>query len=103
MSDTTFIKKISLKSKLKCLKALKHDIRKQRVFLDESRSNFKLDSLEQITKVKNDEQVKGYPCVGESKAISEKYYTKLGVKINPYETKYPKEDHPVNLEHIFLK
>jgi hypothetical protein len=92
-----------LKTKLENLKKFKNDIKKKRVILDDSRSSFKLDSLEQLMRVKNTSQVKGYPCVGSSEKYIEKYNTRLGVKINPIETKFNKEEHPMNLEHIYLK
>jgi len=95
--------KIKYNDKIVLLRKLKHNIKKRRLVFDEERTNFKLDRLEQLSRIKNTSEVKGYPCVGFSADIEENYKTKLGLKINPLESKYNKVEHPSNLECIILK
>lgn len=95
--------KINYNKKISLLKRLKHELKKKRIVLDEERTNFKLDRLEQLSRIKNTSEIKGYPCVGFSNKISDQFKTRIGVKINPLETRFNKLDHPSNLEHIILK
>ena len=95
--------KINYADKIKLLKRLKHELKRKRIVLDEERTNFKLDRLDQLSRIKNTSELKGYPCVGFSHKIQEQFNTQIGIKINHLETKYSKTEHPGNLEHIILK
>jgi len=84
-------------NKLKLLNSYKHEIRKKRIFFDESKDMFGFDTMTQLIKVKNTSEVKGYPFM-----INNKKY-KFGLKVIPVENKYEKHEHPSNLEFIILQ
>jgi len=95
--------KFDLLNKIKLLKDVRHEIRKKRFILDESREKFGFDDMTQLSKVKNTSEVKGYPFVAskiESRVLKG---LKLGLKIVPIETKFEKYEHPTNLEFLALK
>jgi hypothetical protein len=89
--------KLTYPEKLKYLNSLKHEIKKKRIFLDESKEFFGFDNMTQLIKVKNTSEVKGYPFL-----ISNKKY-RLGLKVIPIETKYEKAEHPSFLEFNILR
>jgi hypothetical protein len=92
-NDFTIIEKNSF------FKNIAHLIKKKKIFIDEERSNFKLDRVLLLDNVKNTSQIKGYPCVG----FIEKLNLSLGLKINPIDSQFPKENHPAYLEYNILK
>lgn len=95
--------KFELANKIKLLKDIRHEIKKKRFILDESRDRFGFDDMTQLTKVKNTSEVKGYPFVAskvESKVLKG---LKTGLKVVPVETKFEKQEHPTNLEFLALK
>lgn len=95
--------KFELANKIKLLKDIRHEIKKKRFILDESRERFGFDDMTQLTKVKNTSEVKGYPFVAsklESKVLKG---VKVGLKVVPVETKFEKHEHPTNLEFLALK
>jgi hypothetical protein len=95
--------KFELGNKLKLLKDIRHEIKKKRFILDESREKFGFDDMTQLSKVKNTSEVKGYPFVAsklESKVLKG---VKIGLKVVPVETKFEKHEHPTNLEFLSLK
>lgn len=95
--------KFTLENRIKILKDIRHEIKKKRFILDESRDKFGFDDMTQLTKVKNTSEVKGYPFVAskiESKLLKG---IKVGLKVVPIETKFDKNEHPTNLEFIALK
>jgi serine/threonine protein kinase len=107
MSEAVNASKLSLKfdleNKIRVLKNVRHEIRKKRFILDESREKFGFDDMTQLSKVKNTSEVKGYPFVAsklESKVLKG---LKIGLKVVPIETKYEKHEHPTNLEFLALK
>lgn len=83
---------------LKYLKDLRQSIKKKRFILDETQEKFGLIELKQLTEVKNDKEIKGYPFYGKNKNNNE-----IGIKIVPIEKKYNKYNHPSMLECTFLK
>ena len=95
--------KISWTEKIKLLKKLKHDLKKKKLIIDEERTNFKCEKFEILHRSKNLDEMKGYPCFGESQKILDTYKTQLGIKIIPIEKKFPKDTHPGDLEHLILK
>ena len=95
--------KFELGNKVKLLKDIRHEIKKKRFILDESREKFGFDDMTQLSKVKNTSEVKGYPFVAsklESKVLKG---LKVGLKVVPIETKFEKHEHPTNLEFLALK
>jgi hypothetical protein len=95
--------KFELGNKTKILKDIRHEIKKKRFILDETREKFGFDDMTQLTKVKNTSEVKGYPFVAskvESKILKG---VKVGLKVVPVETKFEKHEHPTNLEFLALK
>jgi hypothetical protein len=95
--------KFELANKIKLLKDIRHEIKKKRFILDETRERFGFDDMTQLTKVKNTSEVKGYPFVAskvESKVLKG---LKVGLKVVPVETKFEKHEHPTNLEFLALK
>lgn len=95
--------KFELSNKIKILKDIRHEIKKKRFILDESREKFGFDDMTQLSKVKNTSEVKGYPFVAsklESKILKG---VKVGLKVVPVETKFEKHEHPTNLEFLALK
>lgn len=94
---------MDLKNKQKCLNDIRHAIKRKKLFFDESKDKFGMEELSLLMKVKNTSEVKGYPF----KVIPKKNdYTKglkLAIKIVPIETKYNKNEHPCQLENIFLR
>jgi uncharacterized membrane protein YgcG len=95
--------KFDFKAKLDLLKSIRHDIKKKRFILDESKENFGFDNLSLLKKVKNIDEVKGYPFVASKRESKTLKGLKMGVKVVPIETKYEKNEHPSNLEYILLK
>ena len=87
---------LTFNEKLKSLNKLKHDIKKKRIFLDESKQFFGFDNMTQLIKVKNTSEVKGYPFL-----INNKNH-RFGLKVIPIETKYEKYEHPSFLEFNIL-
>ena len=83
--------------KLKNLNSLKHEIKKKRIFFDESKEFFGFDIMTQLIKVKNTSEIKGYPFL-----INNKHH-RFGLKVIPVENKYEKHEHPSYLEYIILK
>lgn len=95
--------KFDIAQKVKLLKDIRHEIKKKRFLLDETRERFGFDDMTQLTKVKNTSEVKGYPFVAskvESKVLKG---LKVGLKVVPVETKFEKHEHPTNLEFLALK
>jgi hypothetical protein len=84
-------------NKLKNLNSLKHEIKKKRIFFDESKEFFGFDVMTQLIKVKNTSEIKGYPFL-----INNKHH-RFGLKVIPVENKYEKHEHPSYLEYIILK
>lgn len=105
MSNSTYSKKIlPLNQKIKYLKEIRHEIKKKRIFFDESKERLGLDELSQLIKVKNTSEVKGYPFKGyKNSYLSTTKGIQFGIKIVPIETKYDKQEHPCNLENLVLK
>jgi hypothetical protein len=102
-SDSTKIYH-SLNKKIKYLQTIRHEIKKRRIFFDETRERFGLDELSQLVKVKNTSEIKGYPfkgCKGSYNKVTRGI--KFGLKVMPIETKYDKSEHPCYLETIILK
>jgi len=95
-------KKFKLDEKKELLKKIRHEIKKKRIFLDESKDKFGFEEFTQLIKVKNTSEVKGYPFKAYSPKLNE-HGIKYGIKIMPVETKYDKKEHPGNLENIILK
>lgn len=93
----------SLDKKLEYLKEIRREIKKKRLFFDESKDKFGMDEMSQLIKVKNTSEVKGYPFKVSKVDSQVMHGIKLAIKIMPVETKYEKRDHPCNLENIALK
>jgi len=91
------------KTKLDLLKTIRHEIKKKRFILDESRDNFGFDNLKLLKKVKNEDEVKGYPLVATKQQSKILKGLRMGIKVMPIETKYEKHEHPGNIEFILLK
>lgn len=92
-----------LQKKLEYLLSIRHEIKKKRFLLDESKEKFGMDEMTQLARVKNENEVKGYPFkVSKSDSPTTKGL-KLGLKVVPIETKYEKNEHPCNLENVVLK
>jgi hypothetical protein len=89
--------------KLSILRGIRNDIKKKRFVLDENINNFGFDKMTQLKKVKNIDEIKGYPFVASKKTSKTLKGLKLGLKIVPSELKYNKFEHPSNLEYIALK
>jgi hypothetical protein len=97
-------KNIEFTKKLTYLQNIRHEIKKKRILLDESKERFGLDELSQLIKVKNTSEVKGYPFKGSKSSYNKiTHGINFGLKIVPIETKYDKIDHPCNLENLILK
>jgi len=64
-------------NKLKNLNSLKHEIKKKRIFFDESKEFFGFDVMTQLIKVKNTSEIKGYPFL-----INNKHH-RFGLKVIP--------------------
>lgn len=94
---------LTLDERSKILQNIRHELRKRRFVLDESRDKFGLDELSLLMKVKNTSEVKGYPFKASKSSLSVAKGEKIALKIVPIETKYDKTEHPCHLEHIFLK
>ena len=101
MSDDSY--KFEYNQKLSILKSIRHEIKKKRFILDESKDKFAFDDLTQLKKVKNTSEVKGYPFVASKVQSKTLKGIKLGLKVIPIETKFEKYEHPTNLEFIALK
>jgi hypothetical protein len=100
MSNPKFI----LNKKSRYLRDIRHEIKKKRIFFDESKERLGLDELSQLTKVRNTSEVKGYPFKGsKQKYQSVTRGIEFGIKIVPIETKYEKFEHPSNIESLVLK
>ena len=95
--------KINYNEKINLLRKFKHELKRRRIVFDEERTNFKFDRLEQLSRITNTSEIKGYPCAGFSHKIQELFGIQVGIKINPLETKYKKTEHPSNLEYMILK
>lgn len=101
--DDENVLKFGYKEKMEILSNISREIRKKRFILDDSRENFGFDKMSLLTKVKNVEEVKGYPMVASKVTSKILKGVKVGLKIVPIETKYPKDEHPSSLEIIALK
>lgn len=93
--------KLSLNHKIKVLESIRHEIKKKRVMLDESKDKFGMEEMSQLIKVKNTSQVKGYPF--KIKGRSLKCNENIAIKIVPIETKYEKDEHPCYIENMVLR
>ena len=101
-SEKTLLK-LDFKEKQDMLKSIRHEIKKRRFILDETVDKFGFDELTQLTKVTNTSENKGYPFSAgkvQSKVLKG---LRMGLKVVPIESKYEKNEHPCNLEHIALK
>ena len=103
MDDEKNVLKFGYKEKMEILSNISREIRKRRFILDESVPNFGFDKMSLLTKVDNVFQVKGYPMVASKVTSKILKGVKVGLKIVPIETKYPKDEHPSSLEIIALK
>ena len=90
--------KILFQDLIKNLKEIRQRIKKKRFLLDESQEKFGLVDFKQLSEVKNEKEIKGYPFYGKNKKGTE-----IGIKIVPVEKKYNKKNHPAMLECIFLR
>jgi hypothetical protein len=90
---------LDLIEKQKLFKKLAQEYKKKRTVLDEHQLNFGFDKFTALKKVTNISSVKGYPF----KLYNKNENYKLGLKVIPLEREYNKEQHPGNLELIFLK
>jgi hypothetical protein len=93
--------KLSLTQKIKLLESIRHEIKKKRVILDESKDKFGMEEMSQLIKVKNTSQVKGYPF--KIKGRSLKCNENIAIKVVPIESKYEKEQHPCYIENMVLR
>ena len=101
--DKKVVLKFNYQEKLDLLKKISHEIKKKRFILNDSVEKFGFDDLSLLTKVKNTSQIKGYPMVASKITSKILKGVKIGLKVVPVETKYPKDEHPSNLEIIALK
>ena len=92
-----------LNEKINRLNEIRHEIKKKRLLFDEGKENFGLDKFEEIIKVKNISQIKGYPYRGYKAKNNNLKDINLALKIVPIDTKYDKKEHPCNLESSILK
>lgn len=92
----------TLREKQQLFKNIRHEIKKKRLLIDESKERFGMDEMSQLMKVKNTSEVKGYP-LKVSKASSVLKDLKIALKIVPIETKYDKHEHPCQLENLVLR
>jgi hypothetical protein len=90
---------MDLIEKQKSFKKLAQEYKKKRIVLDEHKASFGFDKLVPLKKVTNITSVKGYPF----KLYNKEDNFKLGLKVIPLEKEYNREQHPGNLELIFLK
>ena len=90
---------LSLIEKQNLFKKLAQEYKKKRLVLDEHKFNFGFDKCIVLKKVTNITSVKGYPF----KLYNKNDNVKFGLKVIPLERDYNKEQHPGNLELIFLK
>lgn len=101
--DDENVLKFGYKEKIEILSNISREIRKKRFILDDSRENFGFDKMSLLSKVQNTEEVKGYPMVASKVTSKILKGVKVGLKVVPVETKYPKDEHPSSLEIIALK
>lgn len=101
--DDENILKFGYNEKIEILENISREIRKKRFILDDSRENFGFDKMSLLSKVLNLDEVKGYPMVASKVTSKILNGVKVGVKVVPIETKYPKDEHPSSLEIIALK
>jgi hypothetical protein len=87
------IKKVSLITKLT------QDFKKKRIILDESKKNFGFDTFLQLKDVDNKDEVKGYPF----KLCNDSQTIKFGLKVICIDTSFNKNQHPCQLEILYLK
>lgn len=102
MESNTILKHPLLK-KQQYLQDIRHELKKKRFILDESKDNFGMDSMSQLVKVKNTSQVKGYPFKVHKDNLLVTKGMKLALKVVPIELKYEKNEHPCNIENLVLK
>lgn len=93
----------SYKEKLELYKDIRHKLKKKKIFLDESKEGFgfKMRELVDKEKVRNTDEIKGYPLLVKLK-LEASVGLKVALKVVPIETKYNKHEHPIHLESIFL-
>ena len=101
--DNENVLKFGYKEKMEILSNISREIRKKRFILNESVQNFGFDKMSLLSKVENLDEVKGYPMVASKVTSKILKGVKVGLKIVPIETKYPKDEHPSSLEIIALK
>lgn len=94
---------MALDKKITLLNTIRQEIKKKRIVLDQSRTNFGMDSMKQLSKVKNTSEVKGYPFCIKKRDAGVVKDMKIALKIVPIENKYEKHEHPCFLENIILK
>ncbi len=90
----------NIDEKINYLKSVRDDIKKNKLVFNENKDNFGFDSMKSIIKVKNDDEIKGYPFKIDDKRIKTK---NLALKVIPFDCDYNKDEHPSNLEIIILK
>lgn len=102
MNDENTLK-FAYNEKMEILSNISKEIRKRRFILDDTIPNFGFDKMSLLSKVDNVNQIKGYPMVASKVTSKILKGVKVGLKVVPIETKYPKDEHPSSLEVIALK
>lgn len=85
------------KDKLKFLDALRSNIKKKKVVIDETKENFGFEKMKQLRDVDRD-YIQGIPF-----RLQSFDGKKIVFKVTPVETRYEKNKNPVYIENIILK
>ena len=91
------------KEKISLLNKVRQEFKKKRFILDEGKSQFGMESMELLHKVRNKSEIKGYPFKIKPKNLKIKDVTDLAIKVMPLQSIFDKETHPSNLENLILK
>jgi hypothetical protein len=90
----------NLLEKIEFIRKLSQNYKKKRIILDENKLNFGFDTFSSLKNVDNsDGDIKGYPFMIYNKNDPIKY----GLKVIPIDTSFSRDQHPCQLEIIFLK